>query len=347
MDWLTLPCPLPCVASIKLALQRQRELTKPVGSLGELESIAVRFAGWQKCEKPTLERLGVRVFAGDHGICAQGVSAFPSEVTSQMISNFLSGGAAISVLSKSEGTDFAVVNMGTLNPTPPAENLVNIAIAPGTFDFSREEAMSEKNTLRALKVGAELVDQINCDLFIAGEMGIGNTSSASAITAALLEKAPAQVVGRGTGIDDKVLLRKQEVIEQALLLHAKQLESPIGILRCVGGLEIAGMCGAYIRSAQSGIPILLDGFISTVAALLAVRINPGVQSWLMAGHLSVEPAHQLLLDELLLRPVLNLNMRLGEGSGAAVAVSVLRSALLLHAGMATFSEAGITGSNSL
>lgn len=342
MDWLTQTCPLPCARSAELAVQRQQELTKPIGSLGELEHIAIRFAGWQGSEKPTLERLGVRIFAGDHGICAQGVSAYPPEVTSQMIANFLSGGAAISVLSHAEGADFAVVNMGTLQPTPPAENLVNVAIAPGTQDFSYTEAMSEEHTFDALTAGAELLDQLDCDLFIAGEMGIGNTTSASAITAALLTKPLEQVVGRGTGIDDKTLLHKRAVIEKALLLHTAQLGSPIGVLRCVGGLEIAGMCGAYIRSAQRGIPILLDGFISSAAALLAVTINPGVKPWLMAGHLSVEPAHNLLLEALSQKPLLSLGMRLGEGSGAAVAISIVRSALLLHANMATFSEAAVS-----
>lgn len=347
MDSLTQPCPMPCASSTELALRRQQELTKPIGSLGELEKIAARFAGWQGCEKPSIERLCVRIFAADHGVCAQGVSAFPSEVTSQMIYNFLSGGAAISVLSRAEDADFAVVNMGTIQPIAPAANLVNIAIAPGTFDFSQREAMSEKDTLQALKAGANLVDQLDCELFIAGEMGIGNTTSASAITAALLGKPAEQVVGRGTGIDDATFLKKRAVIETALFLHSKQLGSAIGILRCVGGLEIAGMCGAYIRSAQRGIPILLDGFISTAAALLAVRLNPSVQPWLMAGHLSVEPAHSLLLDTLSLQPLLSLGMRLGEGSGAAVALSLVHSALLLHNNMATFSEAAVSSSNNV
>ncbi|MFK8050128.1 MAG: nicotinate-nucleotide--dimethylbenzimidazole phosphoribosyltransferase [Halioglobus sp.] len=344
MDWLTQSCPEPCASSTKLAMQRQQQLTKPPGSLGELETIAIRFAGWQGNERPTLEKVGVRIFAGDHGVCAQGVSAYPPAVTSQMISNFLTGGAAISVLSQAHDADFAVVNMGTVEPTPPAEKLVNINIAPGTLDFSRNRAISEDNTFSALTAGAELVEQLDCDLFIAGEMGIGNTSSASAITAALLNIPPAQTVGRGTGIDSETLQRKCRVIEKALALHAAQLESPIGILRCVGGLEIAGMCGAYIKSAQRGIPILLDGFISSAAALLAVAINPGVKPWLMAGHLSVEPAHATLLQALSQKPLLRLDMRLGEGSGAAVALSVVRSALLLHSNMATFSEAAVSGS---
>ncbi|MFT4822527.1 MAG: nicotinate-nucleotide--dimethylbenzimidazole phosphoribosyltransferase [Halioglobus sp.] len=347
MESLTQLCPLPCADSTGLALRRQQELTKPPGSLGELENIAVRFAGFQGSEKPSIESLCVRVFAADHGVCAQRVSAFPSEVTSQMIYNLLNGGAAISVLSRAEDADFAVVNMGTLQPTTPAVNLVNVAIAPGTFDFSQREAMSENDTLRALEAGANLVDQLDCDLFIAGEMGIGNTTSASAITAALLNKSAEQVVGRGTGIDDATLLNKRNVIETALSLHSKQLGSALGILRCVGGLEIAGMCGAYIRSAQRGIPILLDGFISTAAALLAVRLNPSVQPWLMAGHLSVEPAHSLLLDTLSLQPLLSLGMRLGEGSGAAAALPLIHSALLLHNTMATFSEASVSGSNIL
>ena len=341
MSWYYDATVTPCASNRDKARQHQLQLTKPAGSLGRLEWLAEAFAGWQKHERPALERIGVRVFAADHGVTAQGVSAFPPAVTVQMIGNFLEGGAAISVLSQDINADFAVVNMGTFSSIDDAPGLVNLAIAPGTKDFSLEPAMSEEVMDACLAAGRDQVEELDCQLFIAGDMGIGNTSSAAAIIASLLQLSAAQVTGRGTGVDDARLLHKQKIIERALQLHEAALATPLGVLRCVGGLEIAGMCGAYLRSAQRGIPILVDGFIATAAALLATHINSDVQQWLIAGHQSAEQAHRKTLEAMQMQPLLDLGMRLGEGSGAAVAVAIIRSALLLHNNMATFADAGV------
>ncbi len=341
MNWFNEPTASVCASSCKQARQYQQQLIKPPGSLGRLETLAEAFAGWQKQARPVLERVGVRVFAADHGVTSQGVSAFPAAVTVQMIKNFLDGGAAISILSYDINADFAVINMGTFTPIDDAAGLVNIAIAPGSNDFSTQAAMSEAVMHTCLAAGRAQVDALDCQLFIGGEMGIGNTSSAAAIVAACLQLSAEQVAGRGTGVDDAGLRHKQHIIQKALQLHADNLAVPLGILRCVGGLEIAGLCGAYLRCAQRGIPILLDGFIATAAALLAMRINSGVQQWLIAGHKSAEQAHSRTLEAMQLQPLLDLGMRLGEGSGAAVAVAIIRSALLLHNNMATFADAGV------
>ncbi len=345
MNWYDKSTASVCAASGEQARQQQRQLTKPPGSLGRLESLAEAFAGWQQQARPMLENIGVRVFAADHGVTAQGVSAFPAAVTVQMIDNFLDGGAAISVLSHDIGADFAVVNMGTFTPISDATGLANLAIAAGSNDFSSQAAMSEDVMQACLAAGRDQVDALHCQLFIGGEMGIGNTSSAAAIVAACLKLSAEQVTGRGTGIDDAGLKHKQKIIQKALQLHDNALVSPLGVLRCVGGLEIAGLCGAYVRSAQRGIPVLVDGFIATAAALLATRINSGVQQWLIAGHRSAEQAHGKTLEAMQLQPLLDLGMRLGEGSGAAVAVAIIRSALLLHNNMATFADAGISNEN--
>ncbi len=327
--------------AVEAASKRQGVLTKPEGSLGRLETIAIQFAGWQGRAIPQLRKTGLRVFAADHGITAKGVSAFPADVTLQMIENFLRGGAAISVLAGSLEADFAVVNMGTFKPVPDRPGLKQYQLMPGTRDFSEQAAMGKDIAAQALQAGADEVDSVDCDVFIAGEMGIGNTSSAAAVIAALSGKSAADVVGRGTGVDDATLAHKQALVQQALDLHQLGPDKPLQILAAVGGLEIAAMCGAFLRCGQRGIPILLDGFIATAAAMAAAAFNPGITGWMIAGHQSAESAHTLALEALGLEPLLQLNMRLGEGSGAAVAASLLQSALALHAGMATFEEAGV------
>ncbi|MBN7796219.1 nicotinate-nucleotide--dimethylbenzimidazole phosphoribosyltransferase [Parahaliea mediterranea] len=341
MTWYYGECPAPSQRHRDLARKRQDELTKPPGSLGRLEKVAVDFAGWQSRAIPELSRVAVRVFAADHGISRRGVSAFPPEVTAQMVDNFVGGGAAISVLSQPLRADFAVVNMGTFEPVANAPKLHNLQLAPGSADFSEEPALSAALTERCLETGKAQVDMLDCQLFIAGEMGIGNTTAAAAICAAHLGLDGAAVAGRGTGIDDATLRRKRELIDTALNLHAGALDAPLGILQCLGGLEIAALCGAYLRCGQRRIPVLVDGFIATAAALLAAAINPGLRPWLMAAHRSSEGAHGRALDALGLDPLLDLGMRLGEGSGAAVAVPILQSALRLHAQMATFHQAHV------
>jgi len=329
------------------ATEHQAMLTKPQGSLGLLEDVAIDFAGWQNKSKPSLEKICVRVFAADHGICRQGVSAFPQEVTSKMILNFLSGGAAISVLAKELKADFRVVNLGTVNTIEigndqksEQEKYTDAAIAKGTQDFTNQAAMTASQLLKALDAGAAEVCQT--DLFIGGEMGIGNTTSASAIYSVLLNLSPKETVGPGTGIDQDTQAHKAQLIEHAISLHKVSINSPLGILQCLGGFEIAALVGAYIKAAQQGIPILVDGFICTAAALLACKISPETRNWMIFSHQSGEPAHGFALDYLSARPLLKLNMRLGEGSGAAIAASTIKNALNLHANMATFTDAGVS-----
>jgi len=342
MTWYLSPCATLSEEHRELALAHQAQLTKPPGSLGRLEDIAIDFAGWQATTLPSLTRIAVRVFAADHGISRRGVSAFPPEVTAQMIANFCSGGAAISVLSRDLGADFAVVNLGTFNPVPAAPGLHNLQLAPGSNDFSVGEALPGDLLQRCLDAGRRQVEDLDCDLFIAGEMGIGNTTSAAALCAARLGWQASTVCGRGTGVDDSTLARKVELIDAALALHAPDPAQPLTHLQRLGGLEIAAICGAYLRCGQRGIPVLVDGLIATAASLLATAINPGLRPWLLAGHCSQEQAHGRVLEAMGLEPLLDLGMRLGEGSGAATAVPLLQAALRLHCGMATFAQAAVS-----
>ncbi|MBA6412644.1 nicotinate-nucleotide--dimethylbenzimidazole phosphoribosyltransferase [Parahaliea sp. F7430] len=342
MNWYHQACPAPSAVHRQLAQQRQTELTKPLGSLGRLEEIAVDFAGWQATALPELSRIAVRVFAADHGISRRGVSAYPPEVTTQMIANFANGGAAINVLSAAQQADFAVVNMGTFSAAVASPKVYNLQLAAGSADLSSAPALSPELVEACLAAGQAQVDGLDCQLFVAGEMGIGNTTAAAAIYAAHLGLQGIDVTGRGTGIDDASLAKKIALIDQALALHADQLDSALGILRCLGGLEIAAICGAYIRCGQRAIPVLIDGFIASAAALLAVDINPSLRPWLMASHRSSEAAHELGLRALQLQPLLDLGLRLGEGSGAMVATPLLQSALQLHSQMATFAQAAIS-----
>lgn len=346
MNWIKQAAKAIDQESIALAQAHQAILTKPAGSLGRLEQLAEQFAGWQSATFPSLNNISVVVFAGDHGVCQQGVSAFPQAVTSQMIINFLEGGAAISVLSQSIDASLTVCNMGTVAALPESylehSQLLQKSIASGTADFSQTAAMTNDQVNQALNTGREIANELKADLFIGGEMGIGNTSSASAIYAALLTLNAETVVGTGTGIDQEGLLRKQRVISEALILHKAHLENPYEILRCLGGLEIAALVGCYIACAQRGIPVLVDGFICTAAALLATKINPSVRAWLLFSHQSAEQAHVLALEDLNAQPLVNLGLRLGEGSGAALVVPLIRSSLILHQQMATFIQAGVS-----
>ncbi len=342
IDWIHQACPKPDETSRSAAIIRQASLTKPAGSLGRLENIATDFAAWQSLEIPALEQITIRIFAGDHGVCDQGVSAFPQAVTAQMVQNFISGGAAISVLAKHLNANFKVVNMGTVMPIDSHTDstvYTNAQIAPRTADFSQSPAMTEQELEQALSIGRAEVD--NCDLFIGGEMGIGNTTAASAIYAALLKLTAKQTVGPGTGIDSNTQSHKAAIIDSALALHKDQLNSPLAVLKHLGGFEVAALVGAYIRAAQTKTPILIDGFICTSAALIACKINKGVRDWMLFSHKSAEPAHMIALKTLNAEPLLDLQMRLGEGSGAAVAVPLLKNALALHGEMATFAAAGV------
>lgn len=352
-NWILQPCAaLNEVASAE-ALARQGQLTKPPGALGQLETIAVQLAAMQGAARPQLDRVQICVFAADHGIAAEGVSAFPQAVTGEMVKNFATGGAAISVLAKTLGATLEVVNLGTLNDPGVWPGVLRAVIAPMTANFAVEAAMTRSQLDAALQAGRDSVLRAaSAQLFIGGEMGIANTTSASAIACALLQALPQLLAGPGTGLDSAGVTHKAEVIGGALALHGLfpfppgeviEGEGSLEILRCVGGFEIAGLAGAYVAAAQSGLPVLVDGFISSVAALLAVHINSGVRDWLLFAHVSAEPGHQRVLEAMEAHPLLQLDMRLGEGSGAAVAVPLLRLACALHNGMATFAEAAVSG----
>ena len=348
ISWLRTPAVAPCAASRELALQRQQQLTKPPGSLGRLEQLAIDFAGFQKDPKPKLEHPVIRVFAADHGVVAEGISAFPQAVTAQMIDNFVSGGAAITILAKQHGADFGVINLGTVEPLSErmAEmpNLVNIQIGPGTENFCHRAAMTQQQMEIALEAGRNSCADQPVDCFIGGEMGIGNTTAAAAIFCAFLGIEVDDIVGRGTGVDDAGLQRKRQAVQRGLVLHTSADTSPEEILRCLGGFEIAALVGAFIGNAQRGVPSLVDGYITTAAALLACRICPSVAEWLLFSHCSAEAAHALVLNSMKAQPLVDLDMRLGEGSGAGVALSLIQSSLLLHSQMATFAEAGVSES---
>ena len=325
------------------ALARQSQLTKPPGSLGILEACAVQLAALQQRDTPAADKASVRIFAADHGVANEGVSAFPQAVTAEMVKNFSAGGAAITVLARELGADFQVINVGTVGVVDHLPSVVDKRIAAGTANFRRQPAMTGEQCARALAIGCETIDALPpADVFIGGEMGIANTSSACALACALLNEPPQALAGRGTGVDEKGVAHKAQVIADALQLHAAQLDSPLRVLQHLGGFEIAALAGAYIRCAQRGIPVLVDGFICTAAALIAVAINESIRPWLLFSHCSAERGHRRLIERLDVRPLLNLDMRLGEGSGAAVALPLLRMACALHNRMASFDSAGVS-----
>ena len=311
------------VAAIAAAQDRNGQLTKPPGALGRLEDLAIWFAGWQGNGRPSLNNPQVIVFAGNHGICAQGVSAFPPEVTEQMVANFEHGGAAINQLSKAFGAKMDVHALELDRPTA---------------DFTQSPAMTEAEVVAALAIGWAAVDP-NADLLVTGEMGIGNTTSAAAVAAAVLGGTAADWTGRGTGVDDAGLTRKTEVVAQGLALH--DVSDPLEALRCLGGRELAAMAGAIAAARAHRIPVILDGFICSAAAATLFKAEDGALDHCVAGHLSAEGAHENLLNALGKEPLLRLGLRLGEGSGAALAIGVLKGAVACHSGMVTFAEAGV------
>ncbi|WP_425402588.1 nicotinate-nucleotide--dimethylbenzimidazole phosphoribosyltransferase [Halofilum ochraceum] len=342
--WWRAPVPAPDEAAAAAAAARQAELTKPPGSLGRLEWIATDLAGMQGVDCPILDRVHIAIFAADHGVAAEGVSAFPQAVTLEMVRNFARGGAAISVLARGLGAELDVIDMGTAHDDGELAGVQRVRIAAGTANFCTGPAMSVAQCRAALDAGRRVATEAaegGAQAFLGGEMGIANTTAATAVACALLGAAPATLAGSGTGLDTSGVAHKVQVIERALEHHASTADA-LDILAALGGFEIAALAGAFIASAQQGLPVLVDGFITSVAALVAVREVPAVGRWLIATHRSAEPGHDRILAELELEPILDLGMRLGEGSGAAVAVPILRSACAVHAGMATFSEAGVS-----
>ncbi len=346
-DWFRGPCPQPSQARKREAEERQAALTKPPGSLGVLEHLAVRLAALQDRDRPSADNVRIVLFAGDHGVTAQGVSPYPSEVTAQMLKNFTQGGAAISVLAAELGASLEVVDAGSLAGAG-LDGVVTDKPRSGTRDFSAEAALTTEELTHALSAGQRAVARASDtkpDILVLGEMGIGNTTAAAAIVAALLGIIPKDIVGAGAGLDDEGIQRKAGIIAGALERHGLNAGGidPLVVLEAVGGLEIAALAGAMISAAQLRIPVLVDGFIVTAAALAAVRINPSCREWLIFSHRSFERGHQIVLQALEAEPLLDLRLRLGEGSGAAVAVPLLRLACALHAGMATFEEASVSG----
>lgn len=343
--WWSQPCAALDREAANAAWLRQRQLTKPPGSLGMLEDLAAQLAAWQGVERPRIERVWISVFAADHGVAAEGVSAFPQAVTGEMVRNFVGGGAAISVLARTLGARLDVVHLGTVNDPGAIPGVLRAVIAPSTANFCDTAAMTHEQLAVAMQAGAGRVHQAldeGADLFIGGDMGIANTTSAAALACALLGETPERIAGAGTGLDEAGIARKVAVIERGLRRHA-EADTALERLRRLGGFEIAALVGASIAAAQARMPVLVDGFITTAAALAAVRLNPDVREWLLFAHRSHERGHARLLEALDARPLLDLSLRLGEASGAATAVPLLRLACALHAGMATFEQAGVSG----
>lgn len=329
------------------ALARLDCLTKPLGSLGRLESVAAQVAAIRQADPALPLGKAAYVFAADHGITTEGVSAYPSAVTRQMVLNFLAGGAAVSVLARLHDVALHIVDVGVDAEFDGVDGLLHRKVAKGTRNMLHEPAMTDEELSQALSVGGELADEAASAghaLLAIGEMGIGNTTAASAIACALTGSPAALTTGRGTGLDEQSRERKAAVVEAILLRHfANQpAASPLDILRCVGGLEIAAMTGMMLSAARNRMVIVADGFISTAAAALAVALEPNVRGYILIGHRSEEPGHRLLLDLLKLSPLLALDMRLGEASGAVLAMPVIESAIALYSQMATFASAGVS-----
>lgn len=321
------------------------QLTKPLGSLGRLEEVAVELAAITGQSFPVVTPPGVIVFAADHGVAVEGVSAYPQEVTVQMVANMANGGAGINVFARQIDALERIVDVGVANEVA-APGVIGRRIKAGTANMLREPAMSREEAERTLQVGSEAALEIieaGAKVLIIGEVGIANTTASSAILAALTRADPDEIVGRGTGLDDTGWARKKQVVREAIALHRPDAAEPIDVLAKVGGLEIGAMAGAILGAASKRIPVLLDGFIATVAALLAVRLCPSSADFLIAGHRSQEPGHAYVLNVLGKEPLLDLQLRLGEGTGAALAYPVLEAACRMIHEMATFASAGVSG----
>jgi nicotinate-nucleotide--dimethylbenzimidazole phosphoribosyltransferase len=324
---LDLPSGHPAASAAVAA--REATLTKPPKSLGRLEDLVAFLAHWQGSAPPRLERVEILVFAGNHGVTRRGVSAFSAEVTAQMVANFATGGAAINQLARCSGA---------------ALRVIPLALDAPTADFTEAPAMSEREFVAAATTGYRAVAQ--CDLICVGEMGIGNTTAAAAVAAALFGGGGARWAGRGTGVDDEGLARKRAVIDDALARHAGALHDPLRIAASLGGRELAAILGAVLAARRLRVPVLLDGFVCTAAVAPLAKLRADTLAHVLAGHVSAEAGHHTLLDELRLKPLVDLGMRLGEASGAALALLILRAALACHTGMATFAQAGVSGKSA-
>jgi nicotinate-nucleotide--dimethylbenzimidazole phosphoribosyltransferase len=331
--------------AMSAARRRQDQLTKPRGSLGRLEALSIQLAGIYGVAVPAITEKAVIVMAGDHGVTAEGVSAYPSEVTSQMVLNFLQGGAAINDLARHLGARVIIVDMGVVNDLPEHSELVSLKVSRGTANLAQGPAMSLVQAEQAIQSGLTLVKSLvseGVNLVGTGEMGIGNTTASSALTAAFTGAPLADVVGRGTGVDDKGLQRKIVAIGKGLEVNQPNTAEPLEVLAKLGGFEIAGLVGVILGAAEAGIPVVIDGFITSAAALVAGRLAPASKDYMIASHRSVEIGHRVILDDLGLEPLFMLDLRLGEGTGAALAMHMVEASAKILAEMATFEGAGVT-----
>lgn len=320
-------------------------LTKPQGSLGRLEKIASQYVSIREDPQPCIVKKRAVVFAGDHGVAAEGVSAYPAEVTPQMVLNFVNGGAAINVLARHAGADIKIVDIGVNHDFGDLQGLIQRKVRRGTRNFVQGPALTAEETAMALNTGLDLAAEARSngiDLLATGEMGIGNTTASSAIAAVLLRCDVKAITGRGTGLDDAGINYKIGVIQKGLAANRNNLATPLEVLAAFGGLEIAGMCGLIIGAAKSRLPLIVDGFIATCAALIAIKLNPSIQDYLFFGHCSHEKGHTKVLQALDASPILNLEMRLGEGTGAVLAMNIIEAAVRLYSEMATFEQAQVS-----
>ena len=344
MNWLNTEISLPSDQYYQRALVRQSQLTKPKGALGLLEEIAVRLAAMQKSDNPQADAVWISIFVADHGIAQESVSLFPQSVTGEMLSNFVNGGAAINVLARQVKAKLEVIDNGVLTPID-SSTIINERAGAGTANFLQYKAMTDAQLDKALMSGkASLTRAMSygTQLYLGGEMGIGNTTSASACASAILGVDVIELTGAGTGLDNKAILRKAEIISRGIDRHSRDLVNPLAILQCLGGFEIAALVGAFLHAAQLQIPVIVDGFIATVAALIVAKMQPNASHRFFYAHCSKEKGHQLILKSLAAKPILDVNMRLGEATGAALVIPIIRSACALHNQMATFEQAKIS-----
>jgi nicotinate-nucleotide--dimethylbenzimidazole phosphoribosyltransferase len=331
------------------ARARQDRLTKPPGSLGRLEELSIQLAGIQSKPVPQITNKAIITLAGDHGVLAEKIGNWPQEVTAQMVANFLSGGAAVNVLARQAGARLIVADLGVAHELKSHPSLLIKKVAPGTRNMAQEPAMTPAQALKAVETGIEIVEaeiKKGLDIVGVGDMGIGNTTASSAISAVLTGKAVAEVTGRGTGIDDKQLAHKIAVIEKAIGINKPDPNQPLDVLAKVGGFEIGGLAGVMLGAAAHRIPVVLDGFITGAAALIATALCPKLKDFLIASHVSAEAGHPIVLEHMGLKPLLNLGMRLGEGTGAALGMIIAEASAKILAEMATFGEAGVSEKES-
>lgn len=339
--WWQEPCQSLDHIALRKVTENQRRQLKPVRALGRLEPFLVQLAAQQGRESPQLSRLGCHLFIADHGVAEIGVSAAPRAVTSMMLGSMASGVTSLSILARRLGATLEIIDLGTVRPVASLPGVRHVKLGPGTKNFLTHDAMTPAQCLVALETGRDAAGRAlaaNLDLFIGGTLGVGSSTSASALACALLGCPTELMVGPGSGLDAAGVARKRTLIEAALERHAGVQDSPLGLLQSLGGFEIAALTGAYLGCAQQGVPVLVDGFVSTVAALLATRLNPRCRPWLLFSHCSAEPGHYWLLDALKAEPLLQLDLKLGDGSGAALAVPMLQAACALHAELGSLDE---------